>query len=173
MIEPSPAAEAFQTVMAHEFMLKAAIAAVIHDPDLANETFSDVRLALVQCWDEYDPARPFAAWAFTVARHLALKNLRRHTRDRSLLADDVLQETLVEIAAIADPPVMEEYKEVLPTCLDDLPDRLSHLVRLRYLQDYSYPEISGMVGTSIRTLYVTLARARTQLSICLRSKVTL
>jgi hypothetical protein len=65
--------------------------AIVRDPFLAEDTFSDVTLEIARSWDRFDPTRPFEPWARGLARRVALANLRKHNRPvRGLDADRFL-----------------------------------------------------------------------------------
>src|SRR6185369_2659175 len=87
----TPQDEAFLQVLAHHTMLKSYILAIIHDPHLAEDTLSDVTLAIVRSWERFDKRQPFAPWARGVARRIALANRRKFQRPVSELNDDVLE----------------------------------------------------------------------------------
>src|SRR5947207_9934740 len=70
-----PHEEAFRQVLAHRTMLKAYVQAIVRDPSLAEDTFSDVTLEIARSWGRFDASRPFERWARGIARRVALANL--------------------------------------------------------------------------------------------------
>jgi hypothetical protein len=76
MNEPLPAHEdAFRRVLAHRTMLKAYVQAIVRDPVLAEDTFSDVTFEIARSSHQNDPTRPFQRWARGVARRIALEEI--------------------------------------------------------------------------------------------------
>jgi RNA polymerase sigma-70 factor, ECF subfamily len=164
--------EAFQTVLEHETLLKTCVAAVIWDPHLADDTLADVRLAIVQSWEQYDPSRPFGPWACAVARNVARQNLRKETMQRRLLSLDTQELVASDVEGLGDEPVLNRFKQALNVCLQRLSPRHQQLIRMHYYKRRSFGQISYRFGTSIPTLYVIFARMRGKLSDCIQSKVS-
>src|SRR5947207_5758295 len=75
-----PYEEAFRHVLAHRTMLKAYVQAIVRDPFLAEDTFSEVTLEIARAWERFDSTRPFQNWARGVARRVALASLRKQSR---------------------------------------------------------------------------------------------
>ena len=75
--------EAFRHVIAHRTMRRAYLHAMVRDPELAEDTMSDVAIEISRSWARYDPARPFGPWARGVARRSgSSRRSRRHVLTR-------------------------------------------------------------------------------------------
>src|SRR5215813_223303 len=130
--------EAFLQVLAHRTMLKAYILAVVHDPHLAEDTLSDVTLAIARSWEKFDRRLSFAPWARGIARRVALANLRKANRLIVGLDDDVTESLDAEFDAFGNEAAQEAMRQQLNRCLDQLPERSRELVRLRYFENVPY-----------------------------------
>lgn len=158
---------AVRFVVDHRTMLKAYIRAIIRDPALAEDTFSDVTLAVLTSWERYDPSRPFESWARGIARRVALSNLRRESRQPYLLVEDVLEAVAQEIDEMGGEAKLESRKEALHGCLQRLAPPHRQLIEYRYFENRSYGEISGLVGKTVGNLYVIFNRLHKLLSTCI------
>jgi RNA polymerase sigma-70 factor (ECF subfamily) len=159
--------EAFRRVVAHRTMLKAYVQAIVRDPFLAEDTFSDVTLEIVRSWERYDQTRSFENWARGLARRVALANLRKHHRQLLFLDETVLELLGVELDQLGDEAQLDTRKQVLRQCLQRLSGTNQALVRLRYFENRSYAEISRSVGRTVGALYAVFSRIHEALSQCM------
>src|ERR1051325_923600 len=103
----TPQDEAFLQVLAHHTMLKAYILAIVHDPHLAEDTLSDVTLAIVRSWERFDQRQAFAPWARGVARRIALANRRKFHRPILELNEHVLEAAGLHLDALGGEAELE------------------------------------------------------------------
>lgn len=160
--------EAFREVLAHRTMLLACVKAMVRDPHLAEDTFSDVTLEIVRCWDRYDPSRPFGPWARGVARRVALANLRKAGREIATLDADVLELLGATMDQHGGETLFDRYKAQLARCLEKLSDGARRLVRSRYFEQRSYLELAEAENKSTGALYVAFTRIHQSLARCLK-----
>lgn len=165
--------EAFRQVVAHWTMLNAYVRSIVRDVDLAEDTFSDVAIAIARSWDSYDPSRPFGPWARGIARRVALEKLSKRPGRPVLLDDDALEALGAEIETLGAEAPDEPRLEALNRCTEKLPEGSRRLVRLRYFENRSYREIARTVQWSIDALYVAFSRIHKALSDCVQKRVGL
>ena len=163
--------EAFRRVLAHRTMLKAYVQAIVRDPFLAEDTFSDVTLEIARSWERFDPTRPFEPWARGLARRVALANLRKHNRPLVTLDESLLESIGAELDQLGGEVEHEAAKQALQRCLLKLSTANQALVRLRYFEDLSYEDISRTVGRGTGALYVAFNRIHQSLSRCVRREL--
>ncbi len=159
----------FLQVLAHRSMLKAYIFAIVRDLHLAEDTLSDVTVAISRAWPKFDHAMPFGPWARGVARRVALANLRKWNRPVVTLDDDMLDALGVELSELGDEGDQEEAKQQLQKCLKKLPQRSRDLVQWRYYDETPYDEISTRTGRTMSALYMAFSRIHEALGRCLRT----
>src|SRR5262245_40348413 len=94
--------EAFREVIAHWAMLNAYLRAIVRDPQLFEDTLSDVALAIARSWPTFDKARPFGPWARSIARRVAIENLSRHGIKPILLGKTALEALGEDLDALGD-----------------------------------------------------------------------
>ena len=131
--------------------------------DVAQETFIRVFRAL----DRYDPARPFAAWLFTIAARLAIDHLRRRKQSPlSLFQRDAetQEERTIEVVDPGPGPdeLTSHHEEEgrAQKLIDSLPHHYRIVVMLRHQQDLSYEEIAEALGLPLGTVKARIHRAR-------------
>ena len=139
---------------------------LVGDEPMAEDVFQQTWLRVAERISRYDAARPFAPWLFTVARHLALDQLRRR-RPESL-------EETSEPAAPAgtgDDPLTRAMAGQRSSRLADALARLAPLDRevlsLRFEAELELPQLAETLGVPVPTakarLYRALARLRERL----------
>ena len=163
-----PYEDAFRQVLAHRTALLATVKAVIRDPHLVEDTFSDVTLEIVRCWQRYDSTRPFGPWARGVARRVALANLRKAGREITTLDAEVIELLGAEMDNRGGEPYFEDYQARLGECLNKLSEGAQRLVRSRYFEERSYGELAAAENKSSGALYVAFTRIHQSLARCLK-----
>jgi len=121
--------------------------------DVAQETF----LRAYRKIEQYDDNRPFLPWLFTIARRLALNEIRLRTRKAEISLPDHSPEVSAETEPISFGPLWQLAK-----------DRLSAdayaVLRLHYAEDLSIEEVAQVLGKGKIATKVMLHRARKKLS---------
>jgi RNA polymerase sigma-70 factor, ECF subfamily len=164
--------EAVRVITAHYTMLKTYLRAIIFNPGLVEDALSEVKLTLLQTWEQYDPDRPFGPWARGVARRVAYNQSREEFRQGVTLDEAALEELACQMDREGDESHLDGLKEALRACLTQLPAGQERLIRMKYFDDQSYEEISGVIGKTVRTLYVVFNRVHQTLQLCVRKEVT-
>jgi RNA polymerase sigma-70 factor (ECF subfamily) len=147
-------------------MLKAYVKAIVRDPVLAEDVFSDVMLAIVRSWERFDASRPFTPWACGVARRVALSTLRQRAKQPCVLDEDVLEVLAEEMDQAGEEAELAHRKEVLRHCLQRMSQRNQQLIRWRYFEERSYEEISASARKTVGALYVIFCRLHKSLFRC-------
>jgi RNA polymerase sigma-70 factor (ECF subfamily) len=161
-----PHEEAFRRVLACRTMLKVYVQAIVREPSLAEDTFSDVTLEIARAWANYDKERPFENWARGVARRVALANLRKQKRQPVQFDEEVLESIGHELDTFGNEVHLQSRKEILERCLERLSEKNRQLIKLRYFENRSYEDISVAVGRTIGALYVVFNRIHQALARC-------
>jgi len=111
----------------------------------------------------YDASRPFAPWLFTVARNLALDQLRRRRPESLDEADEPAAPVGIESDPLAHTVARERTGRVAAALLALAPlDR--EVLSLRFEEDLALPQLAQTLGVPVPTakarLYRALARLR-------------
>ena len=163
--------EAFKEVLAHWAMLNAYLRAIVRNPQLFEDTLSDVALAIARSWPTYDKARPFGPWARAIARRVAVENLSRNGIKQVLLGPGALEALGAELEALGDPAGVEARLRALRQCTEKLSEGSQELVRLRYFENRNYKEIAESVRWTVDALYVAFNRIHKALSECVQRRM--
>lgn len=145
--------------------LKAFLASVVRDRSVVEDLFQETSLVLWQKYGEYDPARPFGAWARGIA---ANKILQARARKIPLAFSPAAIRGILEAFERAEPA--REDPEALRDCVRRLPERSRKLLALRYESALKLGEIAKRVGATLDAVHKTLSRVREALEACLRRK---
>lgn len=138
--------------------------------DLTQEVFIKVYKG---AW-EYSPKAQFKTWLYTVARNLALNEIRRRSRIAGSLDAPVdyndegktTREVADENAVRPDAGVTEEERATLVReALQALPaNQREAIILLRY-EDFTYEEIARTMGLSLQAVKSLLNRAKENLRV--------
>ena len=100
-----------------------------HEED-ARDVLQETSVALFRKFAEYDPEKPFLAWAYGFAFLEILKQRERNQRGTRHLSRDVVERLAREREQ--HEPVLQERLQALDHCLARLPPADQNLIRQRY-----------------------------------------
>lgn len=137
----------------------------------AEELLQEVSSVLWEKFEQYDPKRPFRAWALGVARMEVLKWKQRKARDRSVQLTDTAITALANTAdAVADEA--EARRVHLKKCMKKLSDKAQDVVKLRYFENLSIRSLAEKTGRSVQAMEMMLVRIRRSLRECVTRKLS-
>ena len=144
----------------HEYQAKRLLAAyglptprgaVAYTPDEAEDV---AQQTFIQAWrraDSFEPGRDFAPWLATIARRLAIDELRRDRLRPSTALDaaDPADTSLVTL-----PPSAEQIETVwaVRDAIESLDDSSRRIVRLQHVHGHTHAEIADQLGIPIGTV---------------------
>jgi RNA polymerase sigma-70 factor, ECF subfamily len=139
-----------------------------HEED-ARDVLQDTCVALYRKFEEYDPAKPFLAWAYCFAYLEVLKQRERNQRGARLLSRDLVE----RLAREREPhePVLHARLLALDQCLAELPPADRELIHQRYQEKTRSEELVRQFETSRRSLFRKLDRIRRLLFECINRRV--
>lgn len=144
-----------------EAALHTFVRSLVPTRQMSLEVMQDVILVL---WEKFDAAEDFQAWAFGVAKKVALSHLRRHSRDRHVFDDELVNQLADDAIALA--PVHHGHREALEHCLEKLPSAQRELVLTAYTKGTRMDELAARRGQTAMALYKLLHRIRQALLEC-------
>lgn len=130
----------------------------------ARDILQETSMALFMKFDQYDPARPFLAWAYRFAYLQVLKHREKTTRSPLLFSEDVMDLLASERTHLESE--LDERLRWLDTCLGKLTPLNKDLVTSRYGLRQSTEELMQRFSMSRRTLFRNLELLRQQLHEC-------
>jgi RNA polymerase sigma-70 factor (ECF subfamily) len=141
---------------AHAAELGRYLVAMVRDRSLAEDLLQDTFHDALRGRDRLDGVDNERAWLYGIARHRALRALRRGRR---------LQRALVRLAGSRE--AAQERDEALVALLDllerELSPELRALVLLRHVHGFQAAELAAMTGLSPAAVRQRLARGRARL----------
>ncbi|MEM9109594.1 MAG: sigma-70 family RNA polymerase sigma factor [Planctomycetota bacterium] len=120
-------------------------------------------------FEEYDPDRPFIAWAIGIARYRILDHRHQGRRQPLLLGDEALDSLTDAMARKAD--TADDRREALDHCMGRLKPEHRRVLAERYGSDKGREEIASDLGIKARSVTVLLRRVRTVLAECIDQRM--
>lgn len=150
--------------------VSAFVASMVVDFRDRDDLLQDVAVAVIDSFEQYDPTRPFVAWAIGIARNNIRNYLRSRQRDRHVF-DSAAVDSLAQAYADVSPTASARSGH-LAQCLDTLGDRARMLCELRYAKGHKPAAIASNVDMSPNAVAKALQRAREQLRECVERKLS-
>jgi RNA polymerase sigma-70 factor, ECF subfamily len=139
-----------------------------HEED-ARDVLQETSVALYRKFADYDPAKPFLAWAYGFAYLEVLKQRERNQRGTRHLRSDLVE--LLARERQGQEGLLQARLQALELCLADLPPLDRELIRQRYDARRPIEELVEQLGTSRRTLFRNLDRIRRTLLECINRRM--
>jgi len=150
-------------------VVAAFIGSLIPDFHAAEDLLQDVAVVLLRKYGEYDPSRPFVAWALGVARLEVLSARRDLARCPLTRMPDLAGAIASAYAEMA--PELDARTAALRECVERVEGRSREVLRLRYESALPPREISSRIGLSAGAVRVLLSRLRASLQDCIDRRV--
>lgn len=150
-------------------LVGAFIATMLGDFDAVDEVLSRVAVAVVRKYEQYDPARPFAAWAIGIARIEVMQYRRLTATDRHIFDDaliDRITQRYQQQAARIDP-----HRQALSECLKRIDGRARQALELRYVSNFKPAAIARELSMNGGALRMLLTRTRQALRECIERRL--
>ena len=108
--------------------------------DLLQKTFLKVHRAR----DRYRRGAPVGPWILSIARHVAIDDMRRRGRAR----EDLTREGALPEPTAVNPPMTERFEviEAVRAAVDGLPDSQRSVVALHKLEERPFREVANALG---------------------------
>jgi RNA polymerase sigma-70 factor (ECF subfamily) len=136
----------------------------VHDAD---DLFQDGMTVMWRKFDQFRPGTNFAAWAVQIMRYQILDYRRNQARNKRILMEDALFETLMEhIPTIQDEAAARI--EALRKCQTLLSDRAKRILKMRYERNTSIEALASYLKVSRRQVYHVLGQINSTLLRCMR-----
>ena len=163
----------------HQASLRGLCARLVPSPDEASDL---VQEAFVRAWqrlDRFEAGRPFGPWMRTICRNLVANHLRdrrvERTRAQAVVDDQLLQADTLEVMLPDTDPASDPFARIdlLRACCELLPTHQRELVRSRYEESLTVPQIGQKLGRSVAAVAMALSRLRSALSRCIRHRLSM
>ena len=166
---------AFRTLVEHHHKpLISFIARFTGDRDSAEDIAQEVFLRVFKAAKDYKPQAKFKTWLFTIATNLCLNEIRGNKNSPKFVDLYSLYEQEYPIVApeAYSPQKAAENSEMrtaLRKAIQNLPENQRIAILLRQYNDFSYNDISKIMGISTSAVESLIQRARQSLKKSLSS----
>ena len=160
---------AFKTLVElHHKSLISFIARFTGDRDSAEDIAQEVFLRVFKAAKDYKPQAKFKTWLFTIATNLCLNEIRDNKSSSKFVdLSDLHEQEYPIIAPEAFSPQKAaenaELSKAVRKAIRSLPGNQRTAILLRQYNDFSYNEISKIMGLSISAIESLIQRARQSL----------
>jgi RNA polymerase sigma-70 factor (ECF subfamily) len=152
-----------------ELAVQAYVCAAIRGFQDAEDVVQQVAVTAARRFDEYDPARPFVAWALWLAKARVIDFYRSQGR-RRLVFSEVLLDQVAE-SLVRRQSGDAARAAALETCIGKLPEKSRRLMTMRYAEDASMEAIAAAIQSTAGAVRVMLFRIRGLLADCVRAEL--
>ncbi|NNE91511.1 MAG: sigma-70 family RNA polymerase sigma factor [Verrucomicrobiales bacterium] len=163
-------------VREHHAGLRAFIRSVGVDPMWVDDIAQEAFIVAYNRMEEFDTTRDFGAWVRGIARNLVINERRKDARRKRILSEN-LTDVLVSTTSVPE----EEEEQLgdratakliaLRQCIADLPEKSMRLIRGRYEEDVSAPDLAEELDMKPPAVRKALERVRTALRKCMEEKL--
>jgi DNA-directed RNA polymerase specialized sigma24 family protein len=119
--------------------------------------------------EESDRDAGFLAWVLGFARFEVLRGRRDQSRDRHVLANDLLETLESELVTLASE--LDRRKQALDGCRENLDGRSGKLLELTYGKSLPLAAVAKKVGSSPGAIRTALCRIRDRLRECVERRL--
>jgi len=158
--------------VASRHSLFAFIYGLVRNTHDAEDIFQDVWMRLSDALTREVEIQDQAAWCRGTARNLILHYWRDRQNDKVIVDQELLE--LVERAFAEQEPNRDYWlarQQALNECMDTLPERSKHLLRLKYEQGFSAEKVAEELLQSAASVLMALSRVRRALRECAEKKL--
>jgi RNA polymerase sigma-70 factor (ECF subfamily) len=157
-------------LLGHRRELFGFIRAMVHSSSDADDIFQEVALVVMEKEEQSEEIRNFRAWSFEIARRKTHEFFRTERgKDRKQMPTEEMESLIADIYTHYSPPdhQRDEEHEALRSCMEKLRDKHRNLMRMRFIEDMSYEEISEVTRKSGEALRKAVSRIRKSLVSCI------
>jgi RNA polymerase sigma-70 factor, ECF subfamily len=137
----------------------------------AEDVLQEVAVSIAKNYSQYDPARPFIAWALGIARNHMLMYFRRHHRSRLVFNEQLMASIGRHLESLSD-NAADQRREQLHHCLGQLESRQQRLIEMRYSSGLSIDKIASSLDKSVAAVKGSLHRIRKALERCIKVRTS-
>lgn len=166
---PLAEADILQALMQARPRLSAAVWLVVRDPHAAEDIFQNIAVKAMTGHASFPTEAALLSWAFITGRREGIDWLRRHQRESTGLADDVLD--LLEREWQEPDRASGARLEALNECLEALPEAARQMLRLRYFEGHGCEEVAQRMNLGLDAVYKRLSRLHQALRQCVEGRL--
>ena len=151
-----------------ERSIRALLMSATGDLNLVDDLMQNVAVALWKKWPEYNPGRPFRAWALGIARIEILRWRRTAARNRIVLDVQILDQLVAAADRTAEEADQGLY--MLAECLVGVKGDARQVLNLKYIYGLRSRQIAEKLDKGVGAVEMILTRTRRALRECIERK---
>ena len=161
----------FQHLMASQNRIHAFLFMMVHNENDAEDLLQETAAAMWQHFDEFHRDNSFIAWGLTIARNKAINFIKRNTKIKNHLNNEIYQQ--IAGVEMKDKGDHAERTEALRDCLKKMKKTDQELLLMRYENNIPIKKIAELFGRSQNGIYQTMARLHSLLYGCIQKTLAL
>ena len=130
----------------------------------ADDILQDVLALMWTKFDEFRPGTDFVAWGKTIARYKVMNFLRKTKASKLHYNSDVLE--MIESKS-SQTQNLADHKKAMQGCLKKLSENYMGVLRMRYIHDMTFKQMSLKLGVSKQSVHRTVSRIHALLVKCI------
>ena len=161
-----------ELLAAHQQRLYLFVAALVPSPADAEEVLQETNIVIWKKFEQFDlesPGSDFLSWAYRIASLEVRDHLRRRSRSVPSFSPAVLEQ--LAVTSQQEQGSLEERREALTTCLEQLPPRDRELLDACYAPGAQVNQIAEQHDRTPTSVYRSLRRIRGWLANCIERKL--
>ncbi len=171
MLSEVQTAEFVQQLTACQSRLYAYVITLLGNGRDAGDVLQETNAVLWKKVADYDPARPFLAWAYGFAKLQVMAQRKKQSRERLLFDDELLNQVSEEY--LRQDAGAERQLAALAGCLEKLTSKQRALIQERYASGISVNALAERQATDANSISAMLYRIRQTLAECIRKQLAL
>lgn len=137
----------------------------LYNTDYSKDVVQDI---FVQLWENADTIiinKNINAYLFKMVRNRCLNHLKsiKISDQRELLKTPEMEDVYATNSYLTTKERSADQLDIRKI-VEKLPKRMGQIVKMRFIQDYTYPEIADELGVSVNTVKTQLKRAKIKIS---------
>lgn len=164
--------EFLEAFLKYEANLRAFIGTLVRSRQDCEDVFQEAALTLWKKFGEYDPQRPFGAWAKGVAAKIVLQYRTKSGKAATPFSPETVSAIIDALdRKEAHRPQWSAALDALEKCAEPLSERSRKALSLRYGEGWSIGQIAQYFGRTPGALTMTLSRIRARLHDCVQRRL--
>jgi RNA polymerase sigma-70 factor (ECF subfamily) len=140
---------------------------MVHNETDAEDLLQDTATVMLEKFETFQKGTNFTAWGIMIAKNKALNFLRKNSKSRPYLNDELY--TRITELEMQDKEDMTDRSIALDKCFRELEKPDQEILKMRYYQEHSMKKIAELLGRSKTGIYHTLARIHDLLYRCIKN----
>ncbi len=158
-------------VSEHHVRVRAFVRSLGVDTDWVDDIAQEAFMTAYREWSSFDPSRDFGKWVRGIAANIVRNEIRKHARRQRILHTELTDLLLWRHREATEERVEPLAVDAIRACLGELAPASRKVVRGRYRDGLSAPELGSLLGKSAAAVRQMLVRVRRQLRICVEERL--